>query len=159
MNKQITLLLFASFLFSCGSPAVQEQHEKNLDEFQFLIGKWEGAREEMTLHELWERKDSVQLTGEGVVFSGTDTLFHEKLKLEIRDNDIYYVASVPNNKEPVSFKLVSSENKSWHFENKEHDFPQEIIYHLVRPDSLHATIKGIDNGKPSKEEFFFKKIN
>jgi len=138
-------------LFSC-------QREKNLDEFEFLIGKWEGKRDEMILQELWKKENNNALLGEGIVFLGTDTLFHEKLKLEIREGQIFYVATVPSNKGPVSFKLVSSEKTRWNFENKEHDFPQEIIYHLVRPDSLNATIKGINEGKPSKEEFFFKKI-
>lgn len=144
-------IIFFLLLFSC-------QNEKNLNEFQFLIGKWEGQRDGMTLQELWKKENNTTLLGEGIVFSGTDTLFHEKLKLEIRDGDFFYVATVPSNKGPVSFKLVSSEKNRWSFENKEHDFPQEIIYELATPDSLNATIKGIDNGKPSKEEFFFKKI-
>lgn len=151
-EPSIVAVCFFLLLISC-------QSEKNLDDFQFLIGKWEGMREEMTLQELWKKENDKTLAGEGVVFSGPDTLFHEKLVLEVRDNEIYYVANVPNNKGSVSFKLVSSEKNIWRFENKKHDFPQEIIYHLVRSDSLNATIKGNDNGKPSKEEFFFKKIN
>jgi hypothetical protein len=145
-------LIYFLMLVSC-------QPEKNLDEFQFLIGKWEGKRDEMTLQELWKNEDGAFLSGEGVVVAGTDTLFHEKVKLEIREGDVFYIATLPNNKEPVAFKLVSSETNRWSFENKEHDFPQEITYHLIKPDSLHATISGNDKGKPSKEEFYFKKIN
>ena len=159
MNKLITLLFFSYFLFSCGTPSVQDKSEKNLDAFQFLIGKWEGQRDGMTLQEIWKKGDDSFMEGEGSVFSESDTLFHEKLKLEILEGEIFYVATTPKNKIPVSFKLVSTEHNRWNFENKEHDFPQEILYHFVEPDSLHVTIQGNDNGKISKEEFFFKKIN
>jgi len=140
------------FLFSCKS-------ERKLDEFQFLLGKWEGRRDEMTLHEIWKKESDSLFSGKGIVFSGKDTLFNEKLKLEINKNEIFYVATVPNHTAPISFKLLSSEKNSWTFENKSQDFPQTIIYRFVQPDSLHATIEGIDKGKPSKEEFYFKKIN
>lgn len=151
-HTYIVSLIFTLFLFSCQSP-------KNLDEFEFLIGKWEGKQNDMTFHELWENEGGVTLAGQGVIFSGTDTLFHEKIKIEVRKDEIFYVATVPGNETPVSFKLVSSGKNHWSFENKTHDFPQEITYRLVEPDSLHATIQGNDNGKPSKEQFHFKKIN
>ena len=139
-------------LFSC-------QSEKTLEEFQFLIGKWEGERDGMALQELWKKENNSIFSGEGSVCLGTDTMFHEKLKLEIRDGEIFYVATLPSSKAPVSFKLVFSEKNKWMFENKQHDFPQTIRYHLVRPDSLVASVEGYDKGKPSKEEFYFKKAN
>ena len=145
------LLIFLS-LASC-------QKEKNLNEFKFLLGKWEGKRDEMILQELWKKENDSLFSGKGIVFSGKDTLFNEKLKLEIRNNEIFYTAIVPNHTKPISFKLNSSQNAQWTFENKEQDFPQTIIYRFVQPDSLYSIIEGNDKGKPSKEEFHFKKIN
>ena len=150
MKKHLTYIALFLLFFSC-------KPEKNLDEFQFLAGTWEGQRDGMTIRETWKKENNL-LSGEGVVLAGTDTAFHEKFKLEIRESEIFYVATVPNNPGPVSFKLVKSNENQWTFENKQHDFPQEITYHLIKPDSLDATISGDDKGKTSKEEFHFKKV-
>ena len=53
MNKLITSLLLATFLFSCGSPAVQDKPEKNLDVFKWFLGNWKGKMQEMDVYESW----------------------------------------------------------------------------------------------------------
>jgi len=148
----ISLLSIVVFFISC-EPA------KNLDEHQFLIGKWEGGRDGMTLQEIWNKESNERLSGQGVVLSDNDTLFHEKIAIELRGNEIYYVATVPSNDGPVSFKLISSEKNKWSYENKEHDFPQKITYTFIQPDSLIAVIEGMDKGKTSREVFRFKKTD
>ncbi|TAL58375.1 MAG: hypothetical protein EPN85_11760 [Bacteroidetes bacterium] len=158
----LLFLIYFLFLFSCKT-------EKNLDEFQFLVGQWEGDQQlEKPFFEpsfaiyssiTWKKEDNSFLLGERVAHSGPDTFFHEKIKLEIRDGEIFYITTLPNNKETVSFKMVSFKNSHWTFENKEHDFPQEIIYHFVQPDSLYITLHGNDRGNPFKTEFYFKKLN
>lgn len=150
--------LYKFFLLFGLMAAVSCQNERNLDEFKFLVGKWQGSRDGTTLQEIWSSSGSA-LSGQGIVFAGTDTLFHEKLSMEVRDGEIYYVATVPNNPGPVPFRLVASGKNSWTFENKEHDFPQNIQYTLFGSDSLQAVVSGNDNGKISKEEFHFKKID
>ena len=154
MNKNLIILALSSMLLACNNVP-----DKNLDEFKWIIGKWEGNRDGMVLMETWKAENPSVFSGEGMVFTGKDVLFHEKLGLEIKDNTVFYMATTPNSKAAVPFKLISSEKNKWKFENKEHDFPQLIIYELINPDSIVATIEGVDKGKQSREEFQFKKVN
>ena len=55
-------------------------------------------------------------------------MYVEKLKLVIKDNNIYYVADVPENKHPVDFKLIEISEMTFTCENPEHDFPKRIRY-------------------------------
>ena len=153
MKKYIAILSISCILFACDNSP-----KKNLDEFKWLIGKWEADHDGMMIKEIWKEENNT-LSGEGMVLAEADTLFHEKVNLEIRDNTVFYMATTPQNKAPVPFQLISSEKNKWKFENKEHDFPQLITYTLINSDSLVATIEGIDKGIPSKEEFYFKKAN
>ena len=75
--------------------------------------------------------------------------------MQLKGDDLFYIPTVKNqnNGEPVSFKLVSGKNGEFVFENKQHDFPQRIIYRNPNPDSLYARIEGYQQGKVHKEEF------
>lgn len=157
MNKPITLLFFTLLLFSCSSPS-EDKKEKNLDEFKWFLGDWKGKIQEMDVHETWTLEKENSFSGEGIVLSEKDTIFHESTRLEVQGDDIVYVANVPGNPAPVSFKLTSFKDNKAIFENPEHDFPKTITYILVSHDSLIAVVEGNEDGKPHKEEFFFKKM-
>ena len=88
-----------------------------------------------------------------------DTVFSESISLELRENELFYIPTVgdQNNAQPINFKFISIENNEIIFENKEHDFPQRIIYKNPESDSLYARVEGNDNGKFRKEEFFMKR--
>jgi hypothetical protein len=58
----------------------------------------------------------------------------------------------------VHFKLVSAQQGKYIFENKLHDFPQRIIYHLVTPDSIAARVEGQQNGRVDGSDFYFKRV-
>ena len=158
MNKLITLLLIAAFFSSCGSPATSGKSKKNLDEFKWFLGNWKGTMQEMVVYENWKAENENSFDGEGFVMAEKDTMFHESTKLQVQGEDIVYIADVPGNPAPVPFKLTSYKKNIAVFENPEHDFPKTIIYTLVTPDSLVATIQGNEDGKPRKEEFYFKKM-
>jgi hypothetical protein len=77
----------------------------------------------------------------------------EKLKLVIKDDNIYYVADIAENKEPVYFKLTTITGNSFVCENPQHDFPKMISYQKDG-NKIKATISG--DGK-SFEYLFEKK--
>jgi len=62
-----------------------------------------------------------------------------------------------NDEKPVTFKLVSSENGQFTFENKDNDFPERIIYTNPVKDSLHAWIEGSVNGEAKRIDFSFSR--
>lgn len=103
--------------------------------------------------EIWVKKSNKEFVGKGINLKGLDTSFVEKLKLIVRENKIYYVADVPENKEPVLFEMTDQTGTQVTFENPNHDFPKKIVYEL-NDRKLKATISG--NGK-SIDYFFERK--
>ena len=85
---------------------------------------------------------------------GSDTLFVEKLRILIRENNVYYVADVPENQKLVYFKLTEISDKGFVCENPDHDFPKKVTYQL-EGNQLKATISG--DGK-SVDYVFEKKF-
>ncbi|MBI4929469.1 MAG: hypothetical protein HY841_01815 [Bacteroidetes bacterium] len=152
MNKLIQGLLLILLFFSC-------HPDKSLDDFKWFIGNWKGTMQEMEVHETWIKENEKSFSGDGFVLSDKDTLFHESTKLKLQGNDIVYIATVPGNPAPVSYKLTSQKKNKAIFENPAHDFPKIITYYLISPDSLIAVVEGDEDGKHRKEEFHFKKIN
>jgi len=83
--------------------------------------------------------------------SGGKTAEFEFLRIEQRDDGIYYVAQ-PNGQCPATdFKLTRATGQQAVFENPAHDFPKRIIYKKLGDDSLTATI---DGGEGTKEITF-----
>ena len=62
---------------------------------------------------------------------------------------MYTATSAP----PTPFRLVESADKRAVFENKEHDFPQRILYWIDAAGALHARIEGPQDGRTVSEEW------
>lgn len=62
----------------------------------------------------------------GFIIKGNDTIITEQVALRKTADGIFYTSTMEgqNNKKPVSFKLSSSYNNIFIFENSEHDFPK-----------------------------------
>lgn len=91
--------------------------------------------------ERWFKSSPSELQGHGVTFNGQDTLFVEKLRIMINEDRLYYVVDVPENQQPVFFKLTEITKAGFVFENPDHDFPQKIVYQ-VENGKLKATVSG-----------------
>lgn len=92
------------------------------------------------------------MTGKGLNVAGQDTTLLEHLELTVEDKEVWYIPTVPdqNNAEPVPFKLVYHGDKDLIFENRQHDFPQRILYHYLPTegdgdaDSLNVRVESLD---------------
>lgn len=98
-----------------------------------LIGEWHDAQGDgrTVFNEQWDRTDDAFYAGLGFVMSGKDTVFIEHLNISERDDGkVFYSARIPsqNAGAPVDFLMTSAVGDSMVFENKEHDFPQRIVY-------------------------------
>lgn len=152
MKKIVTTFIIATLLSACSEP------DADISKFKWLEGRWEGTEGDMKTFEEWEPIKNNMLQGIGGVTAEGDTMFSEKIKIEIIDDEFYYVAAVPGNPKAVAFKLKKSENNSTTFENLENDYPQRVIYTLNADGSLYARIEGRKTGGDSKQEFTFKKV-
>jgi hypothetical protein len=99
------------------------------------------------------------LSGISYQVNGTDTVITERVQLIRRGFRIMYIPTVvENNNKPVVFILIKLDQGSYTFENKEHDFPQRIIYNLPRNNAMHAWIEGNINGQFKRSDFHYKKV-
>src|SRR5688572_2068409 len=91
-------------------PAGTVRAQPDLSKLDWLMGTWNrtNAKPGRSGVEIWQKVSSTELIGRGINLKGTDTTFVEKLNIILKDKDIYYVADVPENKEPVLFRLTSS---------------------------------------------------
>jgi len=128
---------------------------------QWLIGTWKFVNNDGSImYEAWKKENDSLYTGHGYVIAGKDTVFSEKLALQQKGTDLFYIPTVSgqNNNQPVLFKFIEFNKGEYIFVNKEHDFPQRIIYKNPQPDFLCARIEGTQNGKFHKEDFNFLKV-
>lgn len=126
-----------------------------------LEGTWKMETRKGPLFEQWQKFDESTLRGLNYRISGNDTIPLERLELVSRPEGVFYIPAVVNQNDgdAVSFKLVSSEDNRFVFENKAHDFPQRIIYSLVTADSIVARIEGISRGKEASSDFYYRRVS
>jgi len=140
MIKSLFILLIAA-----GSLLAEAQTvtANDFDKVLWLEGVWNrtNVKPGRTAHERWTKGTGKELIGFGVSLKGADTAFVEKIKIVAKDNALYYVADVPENKEPVYFKVIEITAAGFVCENLQHDFPKKIVYQR-EGKNLKATTSG-----------------
>lgn len=128
---------------------------KKLD---WLIGKWEGIQGQGIYHEEWDKISEGEITGTACTIRNGEISNIEKLKIYSNEDEVFYIAEVEHNANPVSFALTCSDATTLIFENPLHDFPKKITYEK-KGNALIATIEGTLNGKFKKIDFELKQIS
>ena len=113
------------------------------------------------IYEEWKKVSDTKLSGRSYRINNNDTAVFEQLEIYLENGNIIYSPIVrgQNNGQAVSFRLITDNEKRFVFENKEHDFPQRIIYHLVSNDAVHARIEGTRNGQERGSDFKYSRVN
>ncbi len=144
-------MILAGSVFSSFGQTTQK---KNVSELEWLIGSWTrtNTKPGRSALENWRKKSDTELTGRGVILRGVDTVFVEKIKIVVKEGELYYVADVPENKSEVYFRITEIGKEQFVCENPQHDFPKNIQYRR-EGDVLRAVISG--DGK--EVEYLFKK--
>ena len=114
----------------------------DLDDLRKLSGVW--VSEDGRVEEHWMAPAFGVMVGMNRDTSRGKAFF-EYLRIEVREDDIYYVAS-PRGKGETAFRLTERGEHRWVFENPEHDFPQKIVYELTEPDKLCARVEADGKG-------------
>lgn len=97
------------------------------------------------------------ILGIGRTVKDGKTVDYEFMRVEQRADGIYYVAKPKENNEESPFKLTRSTKNEVIFENKEHDFPQRVIYKL-QGTKMIGRIEGNNNGKFMGIDFPMNKV-
>ena len=151
--RSIAIIIFLmSTAFSC-----QQDPFVGLNQ---LTGDWRIQASRGVMYESWKNLSAGEMQGRSYKLNGKDTIVFENVRLAKRSEGIFYIPVVSNENDgkPVPFRLISTADKKYVFENKEHDYPQRIIYHLITKDSVHAWIEGTQNGKEGRSDYYFTRI-
>jgi len=167
-NILLYIMAFAitSIVISCTDSNENESSDNNLasynelEKVNWLIGEWANHSDNGVFTETWTRENDSLLVGVSFFIVGADTVFSENITLEQHGSELFYipVISEQNDGQPVKFKLTSSNEMKFIFENPSHDFPQQISYTKISNDSLVAEISGKMQGEPHSEIFPMKKM-
>lgn len=132
-----------------------------IEDISWMIGQWQGTDvNDLVFHENWERDGKNSYTGSGSTVTPTgDTIFRETLKINLVEGTPYYVATVPENKGPVLFKMTKGDAITATFENMEHDFPQSISYTLENKNHMKVKLEGMEKGQPKVEHLEFERLS
>ena len=158
MFQKTTLILLLLAIVSCKN-SDSTKNEK-IKAASWLLGNWENKAVDGTLTEYWGKVNDSTFQAQSYFIKEKDTVHFESILLQQKGENLTYTATVKgqNNDKPVAFKLTTATDKQVSFENLKHDYPQKISYTQITPDSLVAKISGIQQGKPSSEQFSMKKI-
>ncbi|MBC7868204.1 MAG: hypothetical protein H7X88_11780 [Gloeobacteraceae cyanobacterium ES-bin-316] len=124
-----------------------------------LVGSWKMNTAKGFLMELWEMQDDSTLLNKSYRVMASDTIPQETVVLSLRKDIIVFSSTVANqnNQQPVPFSLVKIEDGKYIFENKLHDFPQQIFYRIADNNILEAGISGMIKDKYQEKLFNFYK--
>ncbi|MBK5285495.1 MAG: hypothetical protein JJE25_08820 [Bacteroidia bacterium] len=158
MKNKIIITILIVFSFSCNRVSNRDDLKK-IENMNWLIGTWSNISDDGKLSEVWAKTSDTVFSGKSFKIFQDDTVFSERISLELLRGGLFYIPVVhnQNNGLPVAFKLISNSGAEFIFENKEHDFPQRIIYKNTGKDSLYASVEGNDDGTFRKEEFYLTK--
>ncbi len=153
MLKYLLILIFIIM-----SKTAFSQNTADMQKLLWIVDKWVSQSENSTSYEHWEKTNETLYTGGSETIKNGDTVFAEKLKIELIEGKVYYIADVAHNPAPVKFLLTEVNDNSAIFENPDHDFPQKITY-INENGILHAVIEGPGkDGKTKKVDFFMQKM-
>jgi hypothetical protein len=108
-------------------------------------------------YEEWKIVNEYDLTGIGFSIEKGDTVLSEELYVQKFAEQWAYIA-IPVNQAITLFALTEYSESKFIFENKEHDYPQRIIYEFTVDGQLNAATEGIIEGELMRREFNFIKI-
>lgn len=146
MNNALFTLVFCLCSWQCFAQN-KDGIKTEFEQLYWLHGTWSQTnltKPGQAIVEQWIKSGDYELKGHSTTTQNGDTVYLERITLLIKDHAIYYVADVPQNKQPVYFKLTSLTSNGFTCENPGHDFPKKISYQLTG-SQLKATVSG--NGK------------
>jgi len=149
-----SLILFVGFY---GNVKAQKDPSKI---FSFVLGSWEMQTPKGKIVEQWSQGADKILKGKSYRFNAKgDSVLTETLQIRTIEKDVFYCSTVANQNEgeEVCFKLISTKDQIYIFENVAHDFPQRIVYQNQGKNEMLAWIEGELNGKSRKSEFRYKR--
>ena len=147
------IVLFALTLIACS-----EKGDPSFDKLRWLEGDWRAEIGGRVMIESWTFNNN-SFSGEGTIESNNQEDFIEKLEIIKRNDSVFYVADVPENKEKTYFHLTSSDDNKFVFSNPGHDYPQTITYFHKSHNEIEVILGGILAGEVLSRTMNFNRLD
>lgn len=156
MSKYFSLLALIVCMLS---PAAGQKKISAIADLSEMAGCWErrDPKKEMLVSEQWMSPAGTSILGMGRTVKKEKTVDYEFMRIEQREDGLYFVAQPKANTTETAFKLIRSSNNEIVFENKDHDFPQRVIYKLSGR-ALTGRIEGISNSRSIAIDFPMNRV-
>lgn len=156
LRRSLPLLLLLGL--APGASVFAAPAPREISALSWLAGSWGGTADGVTSEEHWTSAAGGGLVGmHKDVQSGKMTGF-EFLRIEVDAQQRICYVSMPGGAPPTSFCAVEVGERRVVFENREHDFPQRILYWLTADGRLHARIEGPLDGKEAAMEWTWSRL-
>lgn len=123
-----------------------------LDHFNWLLGSWKREGPSGATYEQWQQLDQFTIEGRGYFVVNGDTMVTEKMRIEQRGDNVYYIVALDTNRRPVKFRLRSREPGELIFENPKKGYPQEIIVRKADADNFSTILQNPSQGYQQRQE-------
>lgn len=158
MRLRPFVLVVVLILIAVPSRGARAQRQATLSDLSWFAGSWVTTDGATRIEEYWTRPSDNSMLGMGRTIKDGRTMFFEYLRIESRDDGIYYVAH-PAARPGTDFKLTSFDAGQATFENPTHDFPKRIRYRRESDGSITAiTDAGSGESKEPPQEFRYRKL-
>jgi len=117
----------------------------DLEGLGFLAGVWRGSSGDALIEERWTDAEGGMMLGVSRTIVSGKTVAFEFLRIETRDDGVFYVAQ-PGGRPGTDFRLTKTSSEGAVFENPEHDHPKVIRYRRNPDGTLTAEVEG-DEGR------------
>lgn len=126
-----------------------------------LPGVWMMNSPRGQILETWETTTKDVMTGRSYRIRDKDTTLMETVRLIRENNEVFYVPTVvgQNDGKAVRFRMTSSNNNIFVFENPDHDYPKRVVYDFKNREVIHAWIDAGETQKEKRSDYFFHRIH
>jgi hypothetical protein len=147
-----TAWVLASFWLAAGAGAAAE-----IAALDWMAGSWRGTRDGVASEEHWTTSAGGALVGMHKDVRDGELAGFEFLRVVAEpDGRICYLAS-PGGAPPTAFCAAEIGERRVVFENRQHDFPQRILYWLDGEGALHARVEGPAGGGETAQEWVWRR--
>lgn len=137
MRKLRRGVLVTVLLLTLASMAAAEDR---IEKLAWLGGAWKIDSNGRVIEEQWTAPAGGMMIGMSRTVKNGKTVEFEYLRIQQRDDGIFYIAQ-PGGRPATEFKLTSASESEWIFENLQHDFPKRIRYRRNADGSLRARVE------------------
>jgi hypothetical protein len=149
--------ILAAGLLAMTSAPLAMQARPGVEQLAWMAGCWREEAGGRVADEIWMAPAGGVMLGMNRTAAGGRTVSTEFMQIREDAGRIVFIAK-PSGQPDAAFALLKSAAREVVFENREHDFPQRVIYRLAG-ETLIGRIEGTQNGKPRSIDYPMRRVS